>query len=233
MVLYFHGWHGCVAAALADEDSPCEDGGDPRASAALARQIDDARINALLVAIELRVDAATGEPGDLAAPGMMRAMLGELLRERLADTIGCALEVDALDRIAIIAHSGGYQAAASVLQFGDLPQVSEVVLLDALYGAEGVFRSWLRAGSRGWHPARFVDLYTCCGGTVERSRAMAELAASEPALVFDDDSDSELDASALVKPWVFKRVARAHGELPRAYVRVLLESAGFARIDGP
>jgi hypothetical protein len=232
VVLYFHGWNGCVATALADEDSACEDGGDPRTSAALAAQIDDAHVNALLIAIELRPNAATGEPGDLAAPGMMRTMLAELLRERLAETIGCPLEVDALDRIAIIAHSGGYQGAASVLEFGDLPQVSEVVLLDALYGAEDVFRSWLRGGSPDAPPRRFVNIYTCCGGTADRSRAMAELAATEPGLVFYDDGDSELDASALAKPRVFKHVARAHSELPRAYVRLLLQNVGFARTDG-
>ncbi len=224
-VLFFHGWRSCVAAALGDEDAPCEDGGDPRPASQLARQIDDARVNALLVAVELRVDAASGEPGELAAPGGARTMLREILGD-LRSTLGCALEVDAIDRILVVAHSGGYQAAASLLAFGDLPQVSELILLDAMYGADEVFRSWLAGGHR------FVDLYTCCGGTLERSRALAAAArgcAARP--WFEDDGDGELDANALARPVVFKRVGAAHGDLPRAYMRVLLENAGFSRIE--
>jgi hypothetical protein len=231
VVLYFHGWRGCVAAALAQDDTPCEEGGDARAASALAAQIDDARVNALLVAVELRVDAATGEPGDLAAPAGMRAVLREVLGS-LAGPIGCALEPEALDRIVVVAHSGGYQAAASVLAFGDLPGISEVVLLDGLYGADDVFRRWLTAGHR------FVDLYTCCGGTLDRSRSLAALAQARafdfaPAGgVYDDDGDGELDPSVLVHPIVFKRVPTPHGSLPRAYARAVFEHAGFAKLDG-
>jgi hypothetical protein len=229
VVLYFHGWKSCVAAALADEDTPCEDGGDLRAASALATQIDEARVNALLVAVELRIDAATGEPGDVAAPGAARAMLRELVTERLAGTIGCPIELEAIDRVVVVAHSGGYQAAASVLAFGDVPDVSEVVLLDSLYGADDVFRAWLTAGHR------FVDLYTCCGGTLERSRALAAVA-RERAFdfaaaggVYDDDGDGALSPASLESAMVFKRVATPHGALPREYMRAIVEEAGFAR----
>jgi hypothetical protein len=240
LVLYFHGWKSCVAAALADEDVPCTDGDDGdqddrHPAAGLAAQMDDARVNALLLAVELRVDASTGETGELATAGGMRAMLREVLHERLAGTLGCTLELDAIDRIVVVAHSGGYQAAATVLQLGDLPQISEVILLDALYGADDVFRSWVTdAPSRRYH--RFVDLYTCCGGTLDRSRAMAELAhrvagGTSEGMVFDDDGDADLDPGALTHPFVFKRVATPHGALPRAHLRALLDAAGFSRIE--
>jgi hypothetical protein len=242
LVLYFHGWQGCTVAALSAEDVPCDEAGPPRSAANLVRQLDEADVNAMLVAIELRVDAPTGEPGRLAMPGGARELLRELFAEHLAGALGCTLQVDALDRIVIVAHSGGYQAAASVISQGDLPQVSEVVLLDALYGANEVFARWIahnigRFDSRAWGGGlRFVDLYTCCGGTSEASRSMARqaqealAAAGLPGDGYDDDGDLELDAAALARPVMFKRVSRPHGELPRAYVRQVLEASGFAHI---
>jgi hypothetical protein len=236
-VVYFHGWNGCVEAALSDDDLPCSDGGDPRPAGALATQIDDARINALLIAVELRADMSTGEPGQVASSGGMRALLRELLDEHLAEPLGCAIGVDELERIVVIAHSGGYQAAAGTLAFGDLPQITEVDLLDAYYGADEVFRSWaLEAVDRFDGSRRFVDLYTCCGGTVDRARALAGLLASEDGAgttLHDDDGDDDLDEASLAFPVVLKRVPRDHMDLPRAYVRSLVEAAGFARIDEP
>jgi hypothetical protein len=237
VVVYFHGWNGCVAAALSSDDMPCTEGGAPRPAARLSAQTDEARVNALLVAVELRYDMPTGEPGELAASGGMRELLRELLEERLADPLGCRLDVDELDRVVVIAHSGGYQAAAGALAYGDLPQITEVDLLDAYYGADDVFGAWvLDTVARFDGSRRFVDLYTCCGGTVERSRSMARLLASDDGadtMVFDDDSDRDVDQAALAFPVVIKRTPAAHPDLPRTYFRALIEAAGFARIEEP
>jgi hypothetical protein len=243
VVLYFHGWQGCVAAALASDDVPCSDAGPPRAAANLASAVDAAGVNALLVAVELRVDMATGEPGRLAMPAGLRDQLRELFVEHLAAPLGCTLEVDALDRVVVIAHSGGYQAAASALSLGDVPRITEVVLLDALYGGENVFLRWMRSeivrfDTRAIDGLRFVDFYTCCGGTAERSRTLARGtrdALTEAGLagsLDDDDGNDEIEAVVLAHPVVFKRVPRPHSDLPRAYLRTLVEAAGFARIEG-
>ena len=230
VVVYFHGWNGCVQVALGDDDVPCSEGGDVRAASHLAAQLDAARVNAVLVAVELRADLPTGEPGQLATLGGLRALLHELFAEHLAAALGegCALEVDALDRVVVVAHSGGYQAAAAVLAMGDVPSITEVVLLDALYGADEVFARWL--GDAGFDaPRRFVDLYTCCGGTLEHSRTLAALAHDAGRPILDDDSaTAEPTAATLERPLVFERVLRAHGELPEAYFRPVIEAAGFA-----
>ncbi len=234
VVVYFHGWNGCVQAALGDDDLPCSDVGDPRPASHLAAQLDAARVNAILVAVELRADLPTGEPGQLATLGGLRALLRELFDEHLNAALGhpCALDVDALDRVVIVAHSGGYQAAATVLGMGDVPAITEVVLLDALYGADEVFTRWV-ADARFDASRRLVDLYTCCGGTLERSRALAGLAReTATAEVFDDDGgDSEPTSAALALPLVFERVPRPHGDLPAAYLRPILEAAGFAPLQ--
>jgi hypothetical protein len=242
LVLYFHGWQNCVEAALSTTDVPCADEGSPRPGAALIAQVDASRVNAILVAVEVRPDALTGEPGQMAMPGGAHALLRELLSEKLAAPLGCTLDPDGLDRIVVVAHSGGYQAAAGVLEGGDLPRITEVDLLDALYGGQNIFARWIaedpmRFDARISRRLRFVDLYTCCGGTLGSSRSMVArvgdilgpvgLAHS----VRDDDGNSELDGEDLTAPVVFKRVARAHADLPRAYLRALLEAAGFARIS--
>jgi hypothetical protein len=72
-----------------------------------------------------------------------------------------------------------------------------------------------------------VDLYTCCGGTLEHSRTLAALAHDAGRPILDDDSDSEL-SDTLERPLVFKRVPRAHAELPDAYFRPVVAAAGFA-----
>ena len=244
LVVYFHGWNGCVQAALGDRDVPCSEGGPARPPSHLASQLDEAGVNALLVAVELRADAATGESGQLAGAGGLRALLRELFETHLGAALGapgppCVLPVDAFQRVMLVAHSGGYQAAASALAMGDLPQVTDMVLLDALYGADEVFASWVRDAMDGLGPSRrFVDLYTCCGGTLERSRALAGRTglahgATGDSALFYDDGEGELDPSALQHPLVFKRVPGPHGALPGAYFAVLLAAAGFPKITHP
>lgn len=241
LVIYFHGWQGCVAAALGAEATSCDASGEPRDAASLASQLDGAGVNAILVAFELRRNASTGEVGGLAMPGQARTALKELFTEALAEPLGCSLDVDEFDRIVLITHSGGYQAAASVLAYGDLPAVNEVVLLDSLYGAEQVFLRWIaddvaRFDARQASPRRFVDLYTCCGGTAEPSRAFAASAAellTRAGLggsVRAEDASLELPLTALEAPVLFWRVSKPHGELPRAYVQPVLQAAGFASI---
>ena len=244
VVIYFHGWEGCVAAALSRDDTTCSDAGAARPGSDLASQIDAASVNALLVAIELRRDMPTGEPGNLAMPGGLRDLLRELFSEHLAAPLGCALEVDGLDRVVLVAHSGGYQAAASALAMGDVARITEVVLLDALYGADDVFSRWIRSQTprfdpRVNDPLRFVDLYTCCGAAVERSRALAQSLRDSLALaglassVAVDDAEGPVEARALAHAHaiVFKRVPGPHSDLPRAYFRQLVQEAGFAPLQ--
>lgn len=79
-----------------------------------------------------------------------------------------------------------------------------------------------------------MDLYTCCGGTVAPSRALALEArgalgaAGLGGALDDDDGTAELDPAALSHGVVFKRVPRAHAELPEAYFGELVRAAGFA-----
>jgi hypothetical protein len=218
VVIYFHGWNGCVRVALGDEDAPCVENGPDRTASSLAAQLDASKVNAMLVAIELRPDVASGDPGRLAEPGRVRALLQELFVEHLALPFGRTLDVDALGPTVVLAHSGGYQAAAATLALGGV-RIDDVVLLDALYGADDVFGSAARGG------VGLLDLYTCCGGTDGHSRALAAALASARTGgdVGVDDSDSELDPTTLTHTVFFKRVPAAHALLPELYARVVFE----------
>jgi hypothetical protein len=242
IVLYVHGWNGCATLALAPTDGPCgADDPTEHRSANLAAEIDEAGVNALGVAVELRPAAGTGEPGALGKPAGMRHLIEELLEDRLAGQLGRPMYLDAVDRIVLVAHSGGYQAAAAALQTGDLPQVREVILLDALYAGVEIFTRWVtddiaRFDPRVRSPLRFVDLYTCCAGTARLSRVAADTLTTalrgadlEGALF---DGDATRDPLALTDPKrtvVFVRTDLAHSDLPRMAMGALLRSAGFAR----
>lgn len=227
---------------MSEGDVPCHEGGDTRPGSAIAAQIDRARVNAIAVAIELRPEMSTGEPGNLASPGGFRALLRELLADKIAPYLGCPIDVDGLDRIVLVAHSGGYRAAATVLALGDVPQIREVVLLDALYGAQDVFLRWMLDGmSDDGRSAdatrRFVDVYTCCAGTAEASQALARQAWSAapqaeraPISATLGDRDRDSGAATPAYPWLFEQVARAHDALPRTYVGLIAGSAGFAAL---
>jgi len=221
VILYFHGWNGCVRVALGDEDAPCVEDGPDRTASSLAAQLDEARVNALLVGIELRPDVASGDPGLLAEPGRVRALLRELFVEHLALPLGRTLDVDALGPTVVVAHSGGYQAAAATLALGGL-RVDDVVLLDALYGADDVFASAVRGG------VGLLDLYTCCGGTDGHSRALAAALATTREVgagAVIDDGDADLDPTTLTHTVFFKRVPAAHALLPQLYARVVFDHA--------
>jgi hypothetical protein len=239
LVLYLHGWRGCAAAAFNSDEGTCGDAGS--AGTDLAGQLDAAGVNALFVALETRFGLPTGEPGQLAMPGDGRQLLRELLTERLAEPLGCPLPLEAIDRVALVAHSGGYQAAAALLALGDLPSLGEVVLLDALYGGDDLFAGWIEARAPRFDPrsddaVRFVDLYTGAGGTAVGSRALADRAramlghAGVASALFEDDGEGDLGADMLRHPVVFKRVPLPHAALPAAYARVVFEAAGLAPI---
>jgi hypothetical protein len=240
VLLYVPGWMGCAAAALASQDTPCREGGDPRPAASIAAQVDAARVNAVVIAVELRADMPTGEPGQLSTPGMLRRLLKDVFAEG-RDAVGCSIDVEQIDRVVVVAHSGGYQAAAAAISAGDVPQIREVVLLDALYGAQEAFARWVRDAAAGFASStpeasrlRWVDLYTCCAGTAEPSKALAHTLAPSLAAaggeVTLDDGTGDLEAPTLDRSVVFKRVPRPHAELPRTYLRAVVEAAGFARL---
>src|SRR5579859_5570593 len=166
VIAFFHGFDNCVANVVGAIDGPCVDGGAARVAMHLVEQLDAARVNAILVAIELDADQATGDPGQLATSGDFRALLHELFTQHLDAVLGCPLDVDGLDRVVVSSHSGGYWATASVLAQGMVAQITEVDLLDSLYGEQPTFDGWMQSSLARVGPARRAAL----GRRVHRER---------------------------------------------------------------
>jgi hypothetical protein len=241
VIAFFHGFDNCVSNVVGATDTPCVDGGEARASFGLADQIDAARVNAILVAIELEVDAETGNPGQLGTMGDFYDLLHELFTEHLDAVLGCPLDVGGLDRVVVSSHSGGYEAAADVLAFGMVPQVSEVDLLDSLYGETPTFYSWVTTNIDRFDPTRpdelrWMDIYTASGGTEANSEDMAASAegwladAGLDGSILVDPTTDTLDGSAYVHPMIFKLSGLSHDGVPAYYVKELAMASGFATI---
>jgi hypothetical protein len=209
VVVFFHGHNNCVDVISGAGRAPCRPGGPSRGDGDLVAQFDRAGVNAALVVPQLRFDEANGDPGRLRESGGLR----RLLEETIAATPGLAGRP--LGRVAVYAHSGGYQAAAAALARGEV-DVVDVVLLDALYGESTTFRSYLEARPLG---GRFVDVYTDGGGTASNSRSLASAVG-----VVADETGSALTGGDLMTPVLFKRTRLAHGELPRALFGALVAS---------
>jgi hypothetical protein len=234
MIVFFHGFENCVANVVASNDAPCGDGTIARDALRMHEQLDAAHVNAILVAVELRFDFASPDPGALAEPGRMRELLDELLGDRLVAPFRCQLTPADFERVVIVAHSGGYQAAAAALTVGDVPNVREVVLLDSLYSELPAFAQWITTNAPRFDRTRddtlrFVDAYTCCAGTADNTRVLASIVASsiDAKHVFDDPTPADAPRDDLDAPIVFKLVDRVHGDVPKEWIRTVAEHAGF------
>lgn len=238
VIVFLHGFDNCVGNVIRDGGVSCDaDAGTPARSAyALAAQLDATHKNALLLCPEVAFDRATGDPGNLGAPNGFAALLDETLAD-LRPVLGPLTHAD-VRRLVVASHSGGYEAAASIATQGGVP-VNELYLLDSLYGKEKDFDDWvlarLPAIALGPSPdggARFADVYTCCGGTLANSQAMADRAASwvnpDAGVLVDDRTTGTWPTATYDHGLLFKSSALTHDGVPRYYFGRLIATSGLS-----
>ncbi len=236
IVVFLHGWSNCARNVVGSLDTSCTPGAGRRRSYALAAQLEASGKNAILVVPELAYDRASGDPGRLADPGQLQALVDETLG-KLAPDLG-DLTADDLGRVVVASHSGGYHAAAAIVSGGGLP-VDELYLLDSLYGLDDAFDGWIDGDHELFASAppvhRFATVYTQGGGTLAESQAMAARAAgwfaAATAAVHDDRTTSTWTAPAYAHGLLFKRTGLTHDGVPRYYFGRLLLTSGLA--DSP
>lgn len=187
VVVYYHGWNGCIETLVGDVRAPCDPGGPSHMYSSLISQFDRSGIDAVLVVPQLRFNAESGDAGRLDNTNGLRNLLDELLPK---------IGVGGVSRVTVCAHSGGYGGAASAIARGGVP-VSGCVLFDALYGNVSTFEAFARAPG-----TKLVDLYTAGGGTMANSTALESRlrAAGIPA------SKAR-----------FERISVAHSDVPLRY----------------
>lgn len=123
----------------------------------LPGQLDRAGANAVLIAPQLALNAQESAPGKFVEPGRAAAFLDEA-----QGVLGAMLGGDAgawrRAPIVVAAYSGGYRAAAQILDRGGLEgRIEGLVMLDAFFADARLYASWL---ARNRHRAFLYALYT-------------------------------------------------------------------------
>jgi hypothetical protein len=113
-------------------------------------QVISADINAFLVAPQFAVDALDSSPGNFAEKNYFTKFVKETAAQASDWQNDKHLEYQLKHApIIVVAYSGGYFAAAHILEKGGVSRrVKGVILLDALYGREAVFAKWLSFNHR-------------------------------------------------------------------------------------
>ena len=109
----------------------------------VVRQLVASRLNAVLVAPQFALDALDSSAGHFWDDGGFKHFLDEAA-DKLATMSGSAESVFAEMPVVLVAYSGGYNPAASILKRGGATdRVRGVILLDALYDYGEIFADWI------------------------------------------------------------------------------------------
>lgn len=226
LVVFLHGWGGCVRVLLSSEPVACRTGGRPRAGWGLADRFDDARTGQLLVVPQLSLRPRDGAPGRFAEAGYARGLIEELLGDALTPLVGSPRTWDDVASLTLVAHSAGFETALALLRQPDIAsRTRNVVLLDALYAGVLPFARWLEAAPGERH---LVSLYTG-GKTARQSRTLASRlrrSLGERVATVTDGSGAAAIADHAAVIW---RTATPHGQVPRAHLREVLAALSQRR----
>ena len=212
VLLYLRGWNSCVEAIAAPAPRPCREGGPARQNSDVIGQVDRVSSQIVLVMPEWPMEQPSSDPGTLAREGAFRAFLEEVITQVVSTASGASLGIQDVRRVMIAAHSGGYLPAARALDRGQLPNVTDVLLLDALYGEVPAFERFVTGGGR------LFTLFTS-GATERNSIALAR------------SVNGTIDTTTTVitpEQWrlnmLAKRTAQTHSAVPLHYLQDWLAS---------
>ncbi len=238
-IVYFHGFDNCVLNTIGAVNTACTSGGSTRTAHHLIEQLDAAHVNAILIAVEVAYDQASGATGTLSNDGGLSDLLNELLDGHLGAMLGRPTSLADFDRVVLASHSGGYTAVARALDRGHVPHVREVMLFDSLYGELPVYRSYTvtelaRFDPGGTTPLRFAMVFTDGGGTDTNSRSLAReietglSTLGHPEWLLFDDTTTTLNAAAFDHPMIVKHSMLSHDGVVLYYFQRFVAAVGFA-----
>jgi hypothetical protein len=215
LVVFLHGFSSCARAIVARGAAACTRGGSAQRGYGLAAAHERAHTNTLLIVPQLAFLARRAEAPRFASGGGFDAMLRELLDGPLRDVTGPGHGVEQLHGVTLVAHSAGYRASAEILADPRRrANVTQLVLLDALYAGWDVFAAWARAE----RSRRIVSLFTHDPKTTLGNRRLAAALGSR--IEVRDFAQLE---QRLARPGsVSTRVSTAHSQLPERYLEALL-----------
>lgn len=222
IVVFLHGFSGCVSVLMGKGPSRCRAGAPQQVGWDLGRYHDAAHTQTLFVVPQLAFMKRDGRPGRFAHQGGFRAFLEELLRGPLVEPLGGPRALRDVARIDIVAHSAGYQAALAILEHGgvDPSLIRSVTLLDALYGEAAGFARYVER-----HAAelQFVVISLPNGTPAREARRLARRLTQRLGRdrVTRIDRDGIADAIA-DHPIVFAQGRPPHRAMPATYLAEVL-----------
>ncbi|RLB53660.1 MAG: hypothetical protein DRJ42_11355 [Deltaproteobacteria bacterium] len=225
IVVFLHGWTGCVRALVEGDEVPCTEGDSPRQGWGLGRVHDAANANSIFVVPQLRYLARSGAAGRYREATTFRALLDAALRLAHDGDVDRAPSPDRAASIVLVAHSAGFETALAILEAGDLAErIDSVLLLDALYrGSEG-FAHWVASHET----RRMLSLYTGDQSTYQESHRLARLVRGRLGDEAVAERPGDLHAALRERRRVVVGSTRIpHGAIPRLSLPELLQAWGL------
>lgn len=221
IVVLLHGWSCCAASFVGS--APCSPADPASRGWGVARFHDRAGTNSVLVAPQLALLARDSSPGRFAEPGFFRAWLAEVLAGPLAERLGARRGPDDVGSVTLVAHSAGYQTALAILEHGEVP-IASVVLLDALYSGTERFAGWLAAGTG----RKVVSVHTRLRSTARQSALLARLVRARLGRRAVAVAPIAALASSLpTHAAVIAETPFGHGEVPARHLAEILAGLGL------
>jgi hypothetical protein len=153
VVVYFHGWNNNIDSACAQFD--------------LIEQFCESNKNAIFVFPEGPKNSPDSFGGWLEGKDGLKNLVDDVLKFlKEKDKI----KSEKVGSIILAGHSGAYRVISFCLMRGGLtPNISDVILFDALYGQTEKFVHWIEN-----YNGRFIDIYTDNGGTKNETESLMD-----------------------------------------------------------
>ena len=173
IVVYFHGWNNNIDSACTQFD--------------LIEQFCESNKNAIFVFPEGPKNSPDSYGGRLEEKDGLKNLIDDVLNFLMKQQ---KIESTKIGNIILAGHSGAYRVISFCLMRGGLtPNISDVILFDALYGQTEKFVHWIEN-----FDGRFINIYTDNGGTkYETENLMNDLDAWEIPYFNTEESRMKID----------------------------------------
>ena len=174
LAIVFHGFKNCIDSYVSPGGKICTPGQEQRTGYDIPAQVEKSGTGAIFVVPQLAYDQKSSDPGKLGKIGGLRRFVKELVEVALAPEIG-ARRYEDVERVMLLASSGGYQGLLPALANGRVERVRDVYLLDAFYVDTSALTAFLREHPEDFRPdakdPRHFGLVFCRkSGTARQSR---------------------------------------------------------------
>lgn len=217
VVVYLHGWESCARGVVRTGSVDCGDG-QRVTGLGLGRVVEASPAPFALLVPQLAYLQRSGSVGAWVDPKAPSQWLGEATRRAGLSGTGNGLVV--------VAHSGGYQAAAAMVRADPAVPIRAIVLLDALYGQVNAFAGWVAGGS----DRTLVSVYTDHPATTARNRELATAVSRRLGPTQVRELPRLPPGDLRSTPLVVARTSAPHAEVPSIVMGAVLR--GLAGVAG-